>query len=89
MCLDAENIRSFVKQGKTKLVKLSTPIPVDLRYETIVAENGSLNIYRDVYERGTNCVVLKKVYTYVDWSCVKFTLYISPAIGLQFTKDKE
>ena len=54
MCLDAENIRSFVKQGKTKPVKLSTPIPVDLRYETIVAENGSLNIYRDVYERGTN-----------------------------------
>jgi hypothetical protein len=52
--LDAENIRSLVKQGKTKPVKLSTPIPVDLRYESIVAESGSLHIYRDVYERGTN-----------------------------------
>jgi hypothetical protein len=27
---------------------------VELRYETIVVENGSLKIYRDVYEKGTN-----------------------------------
>ena len=39
---------------KTEKVKLPTPVPVDLRYETIVAANGGLHIYRDVYERGTN-----------------------------------
>jgi lipoprotein-anchoring transpeptidase ErfK/SrfK len=40
--------------GKTERVKLSTPVLVELRYETIVAEDGNLHIYRDVYERGTN-----------------------------------
>ena len=29
-------------------------MPVELRYETIVVEDGKLKIYRDVYERGTN-----------------------------------
>jgi lipoprotein-anchoring transpeptidase ErfK/SrfK len=52
--LTLDNISSLIKQGKTKSVNLTTPIPVDLRYETIVAENGSLHIYRDVYERGSN-----------------------------------
>jgi lipoprotein-anchoring transpeptidase ErfK/SrfK len=39
---------------KTKNIALQQPIPVELRYETIVVENGKLHIYRDVYERGTN-----------------------------------
>lgn len=39
---------------KTKNIALRQPIPVELRYETIVVENGKLHIYRDVYERGTN-----------------------------------
>jgi hypothetical protein len=39
---------------KTKNIALQKPIPVELRYETIVVENGKLHIYRDVYERGTN-----------------------------------
>jgi lipoprotein-anchoring transpeptidase ErfK/SrfK len=53
--LSAEAIQSLEKhKNKTKGVKLPTPVPVDLRYETIVAENGGLRIYRDVYERGTN-----------------------------------
>ncbi|OOQ61725.1 L,D-transpeptidase [Mucilaginibacter pedocola] len=42
------------KGSKTQSVKLKNSIPVDLRYETIVAEGGALHIYRDVYERGTN-----------------------------------
>lgn len=42
--------------GKTEGYKLEQPVPVELRYETIVAENGALHIYRDVYERGTNTV---------------------------------
>ena len=29
-------------------------MPVELRYETIVAEDGKLHIYRDVYDRNTN-----------------------------------
>ena len=29
-------------------------MPVELRYETIVAEDGKITIYRDVYERGSN-----------------------------------
>ena len=35
-------------------MKLGNPVPVELRYETIVLENGTLKIYRDVYEKGTN-----------------------------------
>lgn len=53
--LSAESVRSLEKhKNKTKGVRLPTPVPVDLRYETIVAEDGGLRIYRDVYERGTN-----------------------------------
>ncbi len=42
------------KRSETKEINLSQPIPVELRYETIVAEDGKLHIYRDVYEHGTN-----------------------------------
>jgi lipoprotein-anchoring transpeptidase ErfK/SrfK len=39
---------------ETKNVKLAQAIPVELRYDTIVVEDGKLIIYRDVYEKGTN-----------------------------------
>ena len=39
---------------ETKNVKLPKTIPVELRYETIVVEDGKLHIYRDVYDRNTN-----------------------------------
>jgi hypothetical protein len=44
------------KQNRTttKNIALQQPIPVELRYETIVVEDGKLYIYRDVYEHGTN-----------------------------------
>ena len=42
------------KPDKTQNVKLPAPIPVELRYETIVVEDGKLHIYRDVYDKGTN-----------------------------------
>jgi hypothetical protein len=35
-------------------VKLPKPVPVELRYETIVVEDGKLHIYRDVYDHDTN-----------------------------------
>jgi hypothetical protein len=42
------------KRSQTVEVNLAQPVPVELRYETIVAEDGKLHIYRDVYEHGTN-----------------------------------
>ncbi len=39
---------------KTKNVKLNQPVFVELRYETIVVEDGKLKIFRDVYDRDTN-----------------------------------
>src|SRR6185295_12360428 len=39
---------------KTRTVKLNQIVPVELRYETIVIEDGKLHIYRDVYEQNTN-----------------------------------
>lgn len=53
--LTPEDVTNYEKQKtETKNVKLNTPMTVELRYETIVVENGVLKIYRDVYERGTN-----------------------------------
>jgi ribosomal protein L12E/L44/L45/RPP1/RPP2 len=39
---------------RTKTVKLDNVIPVELRYETIVLEDGKLHIYKDVYAQHTN-----------------------------------
>jgi lipoprotein-anchoring transpeptidase ErfK/SrfK len=41
-------------RSKTQEMKLQDPVPVELRYETIVVEDGKVHIYRDVYELGTN-----------------------------------
>ena len=51
---DAE-MNSFARvKTETKEVKLKEAIPVELRYETITVEDGSLHIYRDVYDQNTN-----------------------------------
>ncbi len=53
--LTEKEIKDYEKQKtETKNVNLDKSIPVELRYETIVVEDGKLYIYRDVYERGTN-----------------------------------
>lgn len=39
---------------QTKQIKLNQAVPVELRYETIVVEDGKLHIYRDVYDQETN-----------------------------------
>lgn len=53
--LTGDDVINYAKnKTQTKDVKLTENIPVELRYETIVVENGVLKIYRDVYERGTN-----------------------------------
>ena len=53
--IDSGKVADYGKtKTETKHVKLEKPVPVELRYETIVAEDGALRVFRDVYERGTN-----------------------------------
>lgn len=53
--LTNETIASYLKhRTRTQVVKLTKPIPVELRYETIVIEDGKLHVYRDVYNKKTN-----------------------------------
>jgi len=48
-------ITSYLEdREKTKTVKLNQTVPVELRYETIVLEDGKLHIYKDVYAQDTN-----------------------------------
>ena len=48
-------IQSYFKnRTRTQVVKLNQIVPVELRYETIVLEDGQLHIYRDVYAQDTN-----------------------------------
>lgn len=50
-----KEIAQFLEdRTKSKTVKLSQVIPVELRYETIVLEDGKLHIYKDVYAQDTN-----------------------------------
>jgi lipoprotein-anchoring transpeptidase ErfK/SrfK len=51
---DADLAEYRRNRQETKQVTLSQPVPVELRYETIVAADGQLHIYRDVYDRNTN-----------------------------------
>jgi len=44
----------FKDKTKTRVVKLGQAVPVELRYETIVVEDGKLHINRDVYDQDTN-----------------------------------
>lgn len=53
--LTDEQIAEYEKERtESRTVKLNKPIPVELRYETIMVEDGKLHIYRDVYDRDTN-----------------------------------
>ncbi|HKG58633.1 MAG TPA: L,D-transpeptidase [Pyrinomonadaceae bacterium] len=51
----SSKIDSYLEdKEKTQTVKLNQTVPVELRYETIVIEDGKLHIYRDVYAQDTN-----------------------------------
>jgi lipoprotein-anchoring transpeptidase ErfK/SrfK len=53
--LSDATIQSYFKnRTRTQVVKLKQVVPVELRYETIVLEDGQLHIYRDVYDQNTN-----------------------------------
>jgi lipoprotein-anchoring transpeptidase ErfK/SrfK len=48
-------ITSYLQdREKTKTVKLNQTVPVELRYETIVLEDGKLHLYKDVYAQDSN-----------------------------------
>ncbi|MBS1791637.1 MAG: L,D-transpeptidase [Acidobacteria bacterium] len=51
---DEEIAKRAQNRKETKVVKLKTSVPVELRYETMAVEDGKLHIYRDVYDRDTN-----------------------------------
>jgi len=51
---DADIANYKKNRSETKQITLDEAVPVELRYETIVAEDGKLYIYRDVYDRNTN-----------------------------------
>ena len=44
----------LVDREKTKTVRLHQTVPVELRYETIVLEDGKLHLYKDVYAQDSN-----------------------------------
>ena len=53
--LTDKEVKTYEKNStETKDFKLDKSMLVELRYETIVVEDGKLKIFRDVYERGTN-----------------------------------
>jgi len=47
-------IAATKRNKKTLLVPLETPIVVEITYDTIVVENGRLNVYPDVYQKKVN-----------------------------------
>ena len=53
--LNEPDVTEYLKEKtNTKDVKLKETVPVELRYETIVVEDGKLHIYKDVYKQNTN-----------------------------------
>jgi lipoprotein-anchoring transpeptidase ErfK/SrfK len=53
--LNDNDIATYARdKTETKQLKLVNAIPVELRYETIVVEDGKLHIYRDVYDEDSN-----------------------------------
>lgn len=53
--IPTEQVEEYLQQRtKTREVKLNETIPVELRYETIVIEDGKLHVYKDVYQKDTN-----------------------------------
>ena len=53
--LTEETMSAYLKnRTRTRSVQLAQLVPVELRYETIVFEDGKLHIYRDVYDQNTN-----------------------------------
>ena len=53
--ISQQTMNSYLEdKDRTQTVKLEHTVPVELRYETIVVEDGKLHIYKDVYAQDTN-----------------------------------
>ena len=70
--LSDETMSAYLdKRTRTRVVTLNNLVPIELRYETIVVEDGVLHIYRDVYGQNTNTEEnLREVFKAngVDWN---------------------
>ena len=52
--LTDDTISAYLKhRTRTQVVKIPKAVPVELRYETIVIQDGRLHVYRDVYNKNT------------------------------------
>ncbi len=66
-----KTIASYLQdKEQTQTVKLNQEVPVELRYETIVVQDGKLHIYKDVYVQDTNTE--ENLRTVLDAHGVKF-----------------
>jgi murein L,D-transpeptidase YcbB/YkuD len=52
--VSSKRIEAAKHSFKTLYAKLDEPLPVDIKYDTLVVEGGVLHIYPDVYDRGLN-----------------------------------
>jgi lipoprotein-anchoring transpeptidase ErfK/SrfK len=52
--VSSKRIDAAKRSLRPLVVRLDTPVPVDINYDTLVVEEGVLHIYPDVYGRGTN-----------------------------------
>ena len=53
--VSVNSINTYLKDPThTQVLKLKQTIPVELRYETIVIQDGQLHIYKDVYDEDAN-----------------------------------
>jgi hypothetical protein len=51
-----QQIAASKRDKKTVLIPLEKPVIVEITYDTIVVENGRLNVYPDVYEKKMNTI---------------------------------
>lgn len=56
LSITTEEISRLRSNKERRAVKFDEPLSVDVNYDTLVVEGGSLHVYPDVYERGTNTV---------------------------------
>ena len=54
--IPATKIAAAKRNKKTLIAQLEPVLPVEITYDTIVVENGRLNIYPDVYNHKTNTI---------------------------------
>ena len=55
--LSASDQIAAARESKDRsVIKLGDDIPADINYDTMVVENGMLNIYPDVYDRNSNTI---------------------------------